>query len=225
MDIDLVRRKYRRNAVAYDLIERATARLRTAAVQRLRLQPGDTVLDFGCGTGLSFALLVGAVGAEGRVVGVDISPDMLTRARARVEAHSWLSVTLVEANAEAAPVAAESADAVLCLYTHDIITSPLAVRTAVGALRSGGRFVAAGVKRAGGFRGLLLDPITLAYSLPAITRTESLDRPWAELERLLGALVLEERGWGTAYIASGRKAPGTGQRRPDSPARTVQGGR
>jgi SAM-dependent methyltransferase len=93
MDIDLVRRKYPRNAIACDLVERATARLRADAVQRLRLQPGDTVLDFGCGTGLSFALLVGAVGAEGRVVGVGISPDMLARARARVEAHGWLSVT------------------------------------------------------------------------------------------------------------------------------------
>ena len=57
MNVEEVKRKYRRNAVFYDLLERATARLRTTAVHELGLRPGDTVLDFGCGTGLSFALL------------------------------------------------------------------------------------------------------------------------------------------------------------------------
>ncbi len=205
MNVEEVKRKYRRNAAAYDLIERATARLRATAVHKLRLCPGDAVLDFGCGTGLSFPLLEEAVGPRGRIWGVDVSPDMLARARARITGHGWTNVTLVEANAEEVPLERESVGGVLCFYTHDIMTSAVAVRAAVEALRPGGRFVAAGAKRSRGWLGLLLNPVTLAYSLPAITNVEGLDRPWNELQRLLATLEVEEHLLGTAYIARGVK--------------------
>ncbi len=57
---------------------------RTAGIEALRLRPGDTVLDVGCGTGLSFPLLSAAVGPTGHVIGVDASPQMLAVARRRV---------------------------------------------------------------------------------------------------------------------------------------------
>ena len=55
--------------------------LRRKAVGRLGLHGGETVLEVGCGTGRNLPLLCEAVGADGRVVGVDASGGMLERAR------------------------------------------------------------------------------------------------------------------------------------------------
>lgn len=206
MDIEAVRRKYRRNAVFYNLVDRPTRRVRERAIAALDLHQADSVLDFGCGTGLSFGFLERAIGREGRIIGVDVSPDMLSHARRRIAEQGWTNVMLMEASVDDVDLAPESVDAVLCFYAHDIMNSPLAVEKAVTALRPGGRFVAAGVKRATGARGLLLNPVTIAYSRPAVTNLANLDRPWIHLERLLGHLDVEERLWGSAYIARGTRS-------------------
>ncbi|RYJ31740.1 putative methyltransferase [Streptomyces sp. L-9-10] len=51
-----------------------------AAVADLGLRPGDAVLDAGCGTGRALPPLRDAVGARGTVLGVDLTPEMLTAA-------------------------------------------------------------------------------------------------------------------------------------------------
>jgi len=56
---------YRTHAGDYDASAARTMALRRRTVARLALQPGDVVLDAGCGTGLSFALLRIAVGSGG----------------------------------------------------------------------------------------------------------------------------------------------------------------
>ena len=54
---------------------------RRAAVTATRLRPGDAVIDLACGTGKLSAALAGRVGPFGRVLGVDLSPGMVERAR------------------------------------------------------------------------------------------------------------------------------------------------
>lgn len=54
-----------------------------AAAAALGLRPGDRVLDAGCGTGRALAPLRSAVGPAGTVLGIDLTPAMLDRARAR----------------------------------------------------------------------------------------------------------------------------------------------
>ena len=205
MDIEAIRRKYRRNAVFYNLVDRPLRRVRQRAIGALKLLPDDRVLDFGCGTGLSFDLIERDVGAGGRVIGVDVSPDMLSRARRRTAECGWTNVTLIEASVEAVELESESVNAVLCFYAHDIMNSPVALENALAALRLGGRFVAAGVKRATGVRGLLLNPVTVAYSRTAVTSLANFDRPWVHLQQLLGHLEIEDQLSGTAYIARGTK--------------------
>ncbi len=56
---------------------------RRIGIPMLRLRPGATVLDVGCGTGLNLPILADAVGAAGVVVGVDASAQMLAAARRR----------------------------------------------------------------------------------------------------------------------------------------------
>ncbi len=206
INVARVQRRYRILARFYDpLVAPATARLRRSAAASLALRPGDSVLDLGCGTGLSLPLLVEAVGRQGRVVGAELTPEMLVRAREKVRTAGWQNVTLVQANAEELDLG-EQFDAILAFYTHDIITSPLAAERAVAHLKPGGRLVAAGGKLARGWRSPL-NAITIAYSWPAITNydLEAARRPWAHLERLLGPLEVKERLFGTTYLALGVK--------------------
>jgi hypothetical protein len=85
------------------------------------------------------------------------------------------------------------------------MTSVEAVLGGLEALRPGGRFVAAGGKRAQGLGSSLLNAVTLAYSWPFAQVSKDPDRPWLHLEHLMGRLAVEERLWGTAYVAHGVK--------------------
>jgi ubiquinone/menaquinone biosynthesis C-methylase UbiE len=74
---------------------------RAAAVEALRLRPGQVVLDVPCGTGASFPGIREAIGDDGLLVGVDRSTGMLARARARIERAGWSNVVLGEADVHA----------------------------------------------------------------------------------------------------------------------------
>src|SRR3989304_3194714 len=216
MDLERIKTKYRRNARFYDLLVRPLPlfeRLRKKAVARLGPRPGETVVALGCGTGLSFELLERGVGRQGRIIGVEITPEMLAKAREKVARHGWSNVTLIEASAEEVDLKPDSVDAVLCCLTNDIMHSKAAVERAVRALRPGGRFVATGVELASGLRGRLLNPITRAYSATAIS-VPITPAPWAHLEGLVEPLEVTEEVWGTAYVAHGVKPVG-----PARPAR------
>ncbi len=208
MDVELIKKKYQRNAHFYDFVTQAFARVRSRAVAQLGLKGGETVLDLACGTGLSFALVEQSIGAQGRIIGVELSPAMLARARDKIAQHGWQNITLLQANAEKVDLPPESVDAVISFYTHDVMSSRPAVERAVQALRHGGRFVAAGSRLVPGPRGWLLNPITLAYAGAAITQPLTV-RPWKQLEDLLGALTVEEHWLGSSYVAVGiRRAQG-----------------
>jgi demethylmenaquinone methyltransferase/2-methoxy-6-polyprenyl-1,4-benzoquinol methylase len=207
MDVEKIKRKYRWKARVYDrLIAAPTVRLRREAVRRLALAPGNGVLDLGCGTGLSLPLLRAAVGDAGLVYGVELSPDMLATARTKVAAAGWANVRLIEANAETFEID-QQVDAILCFYTHDIMLSPTALPRAVTYLKPGGRVVAAGGKLVHGWRGWLINPVTVAYSLPAVT---TLDRkrsyePFAVMRPLLAGFGIKEYKLGSQYLAWGTR--------------------
>ncbi len=74
---------YRQRAPQYDWELAPFEPLRQEAIASLGLTPGQTVLDLGCGTGLSLEALQAAVGPQGRGVGVEQCSDMLGRARQR----------------------------------------------------------------------------------------------------------------------------------------------
>ena len=98
---------YGRWARLYDLIARVpgVGVWRAAAADALALEPGDTVLEMGCGTGANLPYLRERVGPEGQVIGVDLTSGMLDVARERVERRGWANVSLVRADASRPPVA------------------------------------------------------------------------------------------------------------------------
>ena len=118
---------------------------RVAGVRALRASPGDTVLDVGCGTGLSLPLLAEAVGPTGHVIGLDASGNMLAQARRRVEdAHCRVTLLCGDATDPSDPAWAEAAaaapDALFFAYSLSLMTPwKQAWRNAVETLPPNGR--------------------------------------------------------------------------------------
>ena len=114
---------------------------RRSVVAALALRPGECVLDIGTGTGAILPLLARRVPPGGRVVGVDISPAMLSRARRRCG--GLPRVELVEADAAALPFVDASFDAVLSTFGMSAVADGRAVAAqALRVLRPGGRLAA-----------------------------------------------------------------------------------
>ena len=76
--------KYSLRAAHYDATCGPTQPIRAQTIASLLLQPGQTVLDVGCGTGLSFEQLLERLGPSGRVLAFEQSPEMFAQAQARV---------------------------------------------------------------------------------------------------------------------------------------------
>jgi ubiquinone/menaquinone biosynthesis C-methylase UbiE len=194
--------KYRRGVATYDDANRFH-RLRRRLVARLELKPGDVVLDVACGTGLNFPLTQAAIGQEGSLIGVDLSPDMLTRARDRVSQNNWQNVILINSSVEEARIPRD-VDAVLFSLTHDVMRSPLALQNVMRSVKQGGRVVAAGAK----WTSWWAWPVNIAvwYGARQYTTTfEGFSRPWSHLDPYVSGLQLESRLLGTMYVAWGTK--------------------
>ena len=67
---------------------------RQLAISKLSLQQGDSVIEIGCGTGRNFEALGELVGEQGKIIGVDISSNMLRKACDRVKQKGWSNVEL-----------------------------------------------------------------------------------------------------------------------------------
>lgn len=122
-----VRSFYGRFAGLYDALATfpGVARWRERAIDALALQPGETVVELGCGTGANLPLLRERVGSAGHVVGVDITRPLLARARRRTR--EWPNVHLVQGDATAPPLAGgadEGPDAVLGTFVLGMFTDP-----------------------------------------------------------------------------------------------------
>ena len=74
-----------------------------APIPHLDLEPGETVLDLGSGAGLDAFLAARQVGPEGRVIGVDMTPAMLKRARQNATKGGFTNVEFREGRLEALP--------------------------------------------------------------------------------------------------------------------------
>ncbi|MFC7155667.1 class I SAM-dependent methyltransferase [Halomarina halobia] len=121
-----VRAFYGRYAALYDAIATApgVARWRAVAADALDLDPGDTVVEMGCGTGANLRHLRERVGPEGTVVGVDLTRPLLRYARTRVRAEGWANVHLAQADAARPPIG--RADAVLGSFVVGLLADPAA---------------------------------------------------------------------------------------------------
>ena len=77
------------------------------------LQPGQTVLDLGSGAGFDCFLAANAVGPSGRVIGVDMTHEMLAKARANAQKDGFQNVEFRLGEIEALPLADASVDVII----------------------------------------------------------------------------------------------------------------
>ncbi len=110
-----------------------------AALQRAAARPGERVLDVGCGCGSTSLALAEAVGAHGRVLGVDISRPMLAVARRLSTAHPGLPLRFAEADASSALLPTDH-DLLFSRFGLMFFDTPAeALSHLRGTLRPGGR--------------------------------------------------------------------------------------
>jgi SAM-dependent methyltransferase len=198
-------RRYRARAASYDAWTSAGQAYRDATVSRLELPPGAVVLDVGCGTGLNFAALEDRIGPSGQLIGIDLSPEMLAQARARIERHGWGNVTLIEATVQDALIPL-IADAALLCGVHDVLRSPSALANVIAHVRPGGQIVAGGAKWVPWWRpnSLAFNPYLWFLNRNDVSTFEGFTEPWSHLARLIpDDLEVEETFFGGGFIATG----------------------
>jgi SAM-dependent methyltransferase len=175
---------------------------RRAVVEALPLQPGQVVLDVGCGTGLCFGLLRDKVGPGGTVIGIEESPQMAAVAREHIAREGWHNVTVVQSPAEDARLEA-TADAALFCAVHDILQSPGALRNVMAGLRPGAWVAAGGGKWAAPVMIAVNSMVRMLHA-PYVRSFSGFDWPWRYLERLVEDVQVQEMAFGGGYIMTGR---------------------
>jgi SAM-dependent methyltransferase len=137
-NVDIADRWVENQARLDRLFEGITA----ALLESARPRPGERVLDVGCGTGATTLELAEAVGADGHVLGIDLSEPMLDVARRRVGAAGHRQIDLLRADAQSHRFAPGSVDLITSRFGVMFFSDPLAafanLRT---ALRADGRLV------------------------------------------------------------------------------------
>lgn len=193
--------RYRNKAAGYDASAEFTMPLRRRTIALLQLQAGQTVLDVGAGTGLSYPLLLDGVGASGRVLAFEQSPEMFAFAQQRVTREGWHNLWHTNAPAETVQLPA-LADAVLFNYTHDICRTPEAVANILRQVKPGARVAMAGIK----FFPWWTGPLNLLPWLknrPYNAKPADLWEPWSHVAARCSGFTWNATQWGMGYIASG----------------------
>jgi len=106
-----------------DLLDLQLSPIGLAAMDALDPQPGQTIVDIGCGAGQTTQQLANRVGSLGRVIGVDIAPRVLDVARSRTA--TLAQVQLIQADAATLALPDEMADGVYSRFGVMALDDPV----------------------------------------------------------------------------------------------------
>lgn len=193
---------YDRALLYYRLI--GVDRQRRKAVERLRLQPGDTVVDLGCGTGANFLSLEKMIGSTGWIIGVDLSGAMLEKAEARIRRHGWSNVDLVEADIRDYVLPPESAGVVAAFALEMVDDYDAVIERIANSMAVDARLAILGLKLPERWPKWLVD-FAIRINRPfGVTREYANLRPWQAVRRHMTTIEFTELYAGAAYRCVGQ---------------------
>lgn len=109
-----------------------------------QIYPGESVLDIGCGAGLDTLVAARMVGPGGRVVGIDVTPGMIDKARANLTLMDLQNVTFQVGEAESLPFSDNDFDVVISNGVFNLtLDKERALKEAHRVLKPGGRLLLA----------------------------------------------------------------------------------
>lgn len=136
---DFVARTYEKLASVYDLVFGPTLHPgRIEAIQKMKIQPGDSVLEVGVGTGINLSMYP----ASCAITGIDLSAPMLDKAHERILNKALRNCRVIEMDAAKMTFPDESFDIVYAPYLISVVPDPVAVAQEMRRVcRRGGRIV------------------------------------------------------------------------------------
>lgn len=140
-------------------------------------QPGETVLDLGSGAGFDAFIARRVVGETGRVLGVDMTPEMVAKARDNAKRAGYTNVEFRLGEIEALPVESDSVDLVISNCVLNLVPDKARAFAEVArVLKPGGRMVVSDIVRTGELPAALRDSLAAwsACGAGALLREEYL---------------------------------------------------
>jgi arsenite methyltransferase len=194
--------KYQARADGYDASAQLTMPLRRRTIDLLGLRRGDVVLDVGAGTGLSYEMLLDAVGSSGRVLAFEQSPHMFAQAQARCAGLPGQQQVWHQCVAAEEVVLPEAADAALFNYVHDVSRTPAAVANIMRQMKPGARVAVAGMKFFPWWTGPL-NLLAWAKNRPYNALAADMWSPWDIIASYCADFKWQSTQCGMGYIGCG----------------------
>jgi ubiquinone/menaquinone biosynthesis C-methylase UbiE len=141
-----VEKYFRKTACRWDELRKDyyDENLRDIVIQKANIKTGNVVLDIGCGTGFLTLGVANAVGKNGKVIGVDISKEMMEKAEENLSKARVSNLEFRVGDAESIPLEDNSVDAVVGnMVLHHCPNPESAVKEMVRVLKPNGSLVLA----------------------------------------------------------------------------------
>jgi len=195
---------YDLNANTYYLIGVREFAYRKMAVRALNLEQGDTVVEIGCGTGLNFNILRQRVGPAGRIIGVDLTPEMLEKADRRVRLSGWSNVDLIQSDAGAYQFP-DAVSGILSTFAMTLIPEyDEIIQKGAAALPFGKRFVILDFKKPDNWPMWLIKLLVIVTRPFGVTLDLAERHPWESIDRYMTTIEFRELYFGAIYLSVGK---------------------